>query len=96
MNRTAGPNAGMGAVGAAVCMGNDCAATPPASYGRYAVVTPETSLATLIAGGKVLGDNLGDGELSAFVDDVHPVSAMYAPELGLVAVVMPTQVFVPS
>jgi hypothetical protein len=38
----------MGALGKAVCMGNDCTAPPPASYGRYPVVPPPTSLASLM------------------------------------------------
>lgn len=73
-NKSSGPNAGMGAWGASVCMGNDCTTTPPAAYGRYAVVGPVTPLPTLMAAGKVLGDNLGMGESSAFLDDAGPAN----------------------
>ena len=69
VNPTEAPNAPMGALGANVCMGNDCTTTPPASYGRYPVVTPPTSLASLMAGG-ALSSKFGEQEISGFVDDV--------------------------
>lgn len=71
-NRDAGPNAGMGALGPAVCVGNDCSTVPRAPYGRYAVISPVTPLSTLMATGKPIGDILGMGESSAFLDDVGP------------------------
>ncbi len=72
LDRTTGPNAGMGATGASVCMGNDCTTPPPPAYGRYAAIGPVSSLSSLIAAGKQLGGNLGMGESSAFLDDVNP------------------------
>lgn len=81
-NRTQGPNAPLGATGAKVCMGNDCSSTPPAGYGRYAVATPPTSITSLIAQGKPLSGNgnLGEPEISGFVDDVdgNPKPYLYA------------------
>ena len=69
VNKTEGPNAPMGALGANVCIGNDCTTAPPASYGRYPVVTPTTSLASLM-GGQPLTAKFGEQEISGFVDDV--------------------------
>jgi hypothetical protein len=60
----------MGAIGSDVCMGNNCTPTPPASYGRYAVITPSTSLASLMAAGKPLTAKFGEQEIAGFVDDV--------------------------
>ncbi|HLG96031.1 MAG TPA: IPT/TIG domain-containing protein [Bryobacteraceae bacterium] len=76
-NATQGPNAPMGALGKNVCMGNDCTTTPLASYGRYPVVTPTTSLATLIAAGQPLTSKFGEQEISGFVDDVAGGAATY-------------------
>jgi len=45
VNQTQAPGAPMGALGKNVCMGNDCTTSAPSSYGRYAVITPTTSLA---------------------------------------------------
>jgi uncharacterized protein (TIGR03437 family) len=70
VNQTQGPNAPMGALGKNVCMGNDCTTTPPASYGRYPVVTPATSLASLMAAGTPLTAKFGEQEISGFVDDI--------------------------
>jgi uncharacterized protein (TIGR03437 family) len=70
VNTTQAPNAPMGALGKNVCMGNDCTTTPPASYGRYAVVTPPTSLASLMAAAVALPNKFGEQEISGFVDDV--------------------------
>lgn len=75
INRDAGPKAGMGAFGSAVCVGNDCSTVPGATYGRYAVVSPVTPLSTIMATGKPIGDILGEGESSAFLDDVAPNNA---------------------
>ena len=77
VNQTQGPNAPMGALGKNVCMGNDCTATPPASYGRYPIVTPPTSLASLMAAGKPLTAKFGEQEISGFVDDVAGNAAPY-------------------
>jgi len=70
VNKTEAPNAPIGALGADVCMGNDCTTTPPASYGRYPVVTPPTSLASLMEAGQPLNSKFGEQEISGFVDDV--------------------------
>jgi hypothetical protein len=69
-NATQAPNAPMGALGKSVCMGNDCTSTPPASYGRYPVVTPSMSLASLMVAGEPLTSKYGEQEISGFVDDV--------------------------
>jgi uncharacterized protein (TIGR03437 family) len=70
-NHNQGPDAPLGALGKAVCMGNDCTTTPSASYGRYAVLTPPTSLTSLITAGKALTDNIGEQEISGFIDDAR-------------------------
>jgi arylsulfatase A-like enzyme len=75
--KSTGPNAGLGALAKSVCMGNDCTATPPATYGRYAVLGPQTTRASAMEAGKELGDIVGDGEPSAFVDDVSGSPAPY-------------------
>ncbi len=80
-NPTQGPDAPFGALGASVCSGNDCSATPPDNYGRYATLTTPLSLDTLMSRGTTLGNtNYGDSEPSAFVDDVgpHPNRYVYA------------------
>jgi uncharacterized protein (TIGR03437 family) len=76
-NHTQGPNAPLGAMGANVCIGNNCSGTPPASYGRYAVLTPPTSITSLIAMGKPLTANIGEQEISGFVDDVAGAAKPY-------------------
>jgi uncharacterized protein (TIGR03437 family) len=58
-------------------MGADCTATPPASYGRYAILSPPSSLASAMATGTALASNTGDSEPSAFVDDASSSSAPY-------------------
>jgi len=80
VNQTQAPNAPMGALGSNVCMGNDCTTTPPASYGRYPVVTPPTSLASLMAAAQPLTAKYGEQEISGFVDDVagNPAPYVYA------------------
>ncbi|MBS1858978.1 MAG: hypothetical protein JST11_26635 [Acidobacteria bacterium] len=79
-NQTQAPNAPMGALGRNVCMGNDCTTTPPAAFGRYPIVTPPTSLASLMAAGKPLTAKFGEQEISGFVDDVagNPAPYLYA------------------
>jgi hypothetical protein len=77
VNQSQGPNAPMGALGANVCMGNDCTTTPPASYGRCPVVTPTTSLDTLMKAGVALTAKYGEQEISGFVDDAAPISPPY-------------------
>ena len=78
VNKTEAPNAGLGKWGADVCEGNcppataSPAAPPPDSYGRYAVVTAPTSLATLMQNAVPLTSKFGDEEISGFVDDVSP------------------------
>ena len=67
----------MGAMGKNVCMGNNCTSTSPANYGRYAVITPSTSLASLMAAGKQLTAKFGEQEIAGFVDDVSGAPAPY-------------------
>jgi hypothetical protein len=76
-NATQSPNAPMGAMGKSACMGNNCASTPPANYGRYPVITPTTSLASLMAAGKQLTAKFGEEEIAGFVDDISGASAPY-------------------
>jgi uncharacterized protein (TIGR03437 family) len=76
-NPTQAPNAPMGATGKNVCVGNNCTSTPPANYGRYVVITPTTSLASLMAAGKQLTGKFGEQEIAGFVDDVSGASAPY-------------------
>ena len=70
-NPVEGPNAPSGALGADVCIGNDCSATPPATYGRYPVVSPPVSLTTMITSGQTITSSVGNSEPSAFLDDVR-------------------------
>ena len=76
-NKSTGPGTGLGALGISVCVGNDCTITPPATYGRYAVLTPQTTLASVMEKGKELGTILGYGEPSAFLDDIDGKQAPY-------------------
>jgi hypothetical protein len=76
-NKTQGPNAPAGALGSAVCMGNDCTTPPPAAYGRYLILSPPASLPALMATGQHLSTLMANGEPSAFLDDVGPGSAPY-------------------
>jgi len=69
-NHKQGPAAPLGAMGKNVCVGNDCSTTPAASYGRYVVVTPPTSITSVIAAGQALDGKVGEQEISGFVDDV--------------------------
>ena len=74
-----GPNAPFGAFGSATCMGNDCTSTPPASYGRYGVLSSSVSAATAMATGQPLPSSMGDAEMSAFLDDATvPARYVYA------------------
>jgi uncharacterized protein (TIGR03437 family) len=77
VNATQGPNLTMGATGDKVCMGNDCSATPPEAYGRYPVLMPPVSMATVMAAGQTLQGNMGDSQVSAFLDDVSGSAAPY-------------------
>jgi hypothetical protein len=70
-NPVEGPDAPSGALGGDVCVGNDCAATPPPTYGRYPVVSPPVSLTTMITSGQTITQSVGDSEPSAFLDDVR-------------------------
>lgn len=76
-NSTQGPSAPMGAFGKSVCMGNDCTTTPPDNYGRYEILSPSVSLASLMAAGQPLSSDLGEGEIAAFVDDISASPAQY-------------------
>ncbi len=80
-NKTEGPNAPFGALGADVCFGTDCTQTPPAAYGRYAILSPPLSLASLTAAGQPLTDSTFDSESSAFVDDAGPGPQRYVYEV---------------
>jgi len=79
VNATQGPNSPMGALGKNVCMGNDCTTTPPAAYGRYPVITPPISLASLMAAAQPLTAKYGEQEISGFADDVAggPTTYLY-------------------
>lgn len=68
-NLNQGPGAPNGALGAGVCMGNSCATSPSAGYGRYPVLAPSVSIATAAASGQPLPTSMGDSEMSAFLDD---------------------------
>lgn len=74
---TRGPNAPLGALGNQVCMGNDCTSTPPAGYGRYAVLDRPVSAAAAIQAGQPLNHDMGNSALSAFVDDVNVATGTY-------------------
>ncbi len=67
---TAGPNAPNGASGEGVCFGNDCEVSPPSTYGRFPVLNTPVTIAVADETGSPLGANTGDGEPSAFIDDV--------------------------
>lgn len=69
-NTSQGPGAPLGAWAGAVCIGNDCTTPAPATYGRYAVLSPPVSLATAMDTGKPLPATMADSELAAFLDDV--------------------------
>ncbi|HKD09847.1 MAG TPA: hypothetical protein VKB79_28335 [Bryobacteraceae bacterium] len=79
------PNAPMGAFGPDVCMGNDCSTTPPPNYGRYPVVTPVTSLDSLMKSKNDHATGIKEQEISGFVDDIggnlHPF--IYATSGGM-------------
>lgn len=76
-NPNQGPAAPNGATGAGVCEGNNCTVTPPSAYGRYAVLGPSVTIATAAATGKPLPIQMGDAEMSAFLDDAEPAPAQY-------------------
>src|SRR5215831_17161487 len=88
-NTTAGPNSWggptptpNGAIGPGqVYEGNLTSATPPPNYGRYAALSPSVSIATAMKLGTPLpGDgNLGNAEMSAFLDDLKgdPLPYLY-------------------
>lgn len=71
-NTSQAPNMPNGALGAGVCAGNDCTTVPPASYGRYPVVSPPVSLNDIMQTGLTTGGDMGEGEPAAFVDDASP------------------------
>jgi hypothetical protein len=76
-NTTQGPSMPFGALGANTCIGNDCTSTPPAGYGRYAVLSSSVSVATAMATGQPLPSSMGDAEMSAFLDDAHAGTPQY-------------------
>ncbi len=80
-NKTQGPDAPFGALGASVCAGTDCTQTLAPTYGRYAVLSPPLSLASLTAAGQPLSDSTFDSEPSAFVDDAAPGPQRYVYEV---------------
>jgi hypothetical protein len=67
----------MGALGSATCIGNDCTTTPPASFGRYAVLSSSISVADAMATGQPLPSSMGDAEMAAFLDDAAGGTAPY-------------------
>jgi len=74
-NPSQGPRLPAGALGARVCIGNDCDSRVPRTYGRYEILTPPVPLdAALMSDPQNLahglGQNVGNSEPSAFVDDV--------------------------
>lgn len=76
-NTTQGPAMLSGVLGAAACMGNDCSSTPPAAYGRYAVLSSSISVSAAMATGQPLPSSMGDAEMSAFLDDAANASSPY-------------------
>ena len=86
-NPSLGPNAPMGALGSAVCIGNDCTSPPwppDKSYGRYAVLAPAVTVAAAMASPATYGGlsgNIGDSVPAAFVDDVGPGAVRYLYEV---------------
>src|SRR5579864_2155225 len=79
-NPSQGPGAPAGALGSSVCLGNNCATTPPSNYGRYPVLSPSVSMSTAMALGTPLPSSMGDSEMSAFLDDAaaNPAQYIYA------------------
>lgn len=71
-NTSQAPNKPDGALGDEVCMGNDCTTVPPASYGRYPILSPPVSLNDVMQTGSTTGGDMGEGEPAAFVDDAAP------------------------
>lgn len=67
---TEGPNAPIGASGEGVCIGNNCEASPPSTYGRFPVLNSPVTIAVADGTGSSLSSNTSDGEPSAFIDDV--------------------------
>jgi uncharacterized protein (TIGR03437 family) len=80
-NASVGPQAPQGAMGSSVCIGNDCATTAPANYGRYAVLGPPLTVAAALAVGQTIATPVGDSEPSAFIDDVSANPAQYVYEV---------------
>ncbi|HXA16920.1 MAG TPA: hypothetical protein VN380_08015 [Thermoanaerobaculia bacterium] len=74
---TQGPAMPSGALGAATCMGNDCSSTPPAAYGRYAVLSSSIPVSAAMATGQPLSSSIGDSEMAAFLDDASSGAAPY-------------------
>jgi hypothetical protein len=74
------PNFPDGAFGSELCEGN-CdrpdAPTPPVNYGRYPILSPTVPLATLMSNGTLIDGDIGDGEPSAFLDDVNSDTPPY-------------------
>jgi hypothetical protein len=76
-NKNQGPNAPSGALCDAVCMGNDCATTPPPTYGRYLALSPPVPLSTvMVTHTEGLNGKIGLAEPSAFLDDVDRKSVV--------------------
>ncbi|MGE5245469.1 MAG: OmpL47-type beta-barrel domain-containing protein [Betaproteobacteria bacterium] len=77
LTATPTPKAPDGMFGTQLCEGN-CgrpnAPTPPFNYGRYPILSPNVSLGSLITQKLKTHGDIGDGEPSAFVDDVKPGS----------------------
>ena len=80
-NPNQGPNAPTGVLGSSACIGSDCTTIPPATYGRYPVLSPPVPIATAMATGQPLPGTMADSELSAFVDDAGAGPAQFLYEV---------------
>jgi uncharacterized protein (TIGR03437 family) len=80
-NPSQGPNLPAGAAGASVCAGNNCSTTPGPGYGRYAVLSPPTSITSVAATGQAMNGNMGDAEIAGLVDDVAGGATTYVYEV---------------
>lgn len=76
-NSTQGPAMPSGALGTGTCIGNDCVTTPPAAYGRYAVLSSSIPVSQAMATGQPLPSSMGDAEMAAFLDDASAASPPY-------------------
>jgi hypothetical protein len=75
LNQTTGPQEAFGTFWPSVCdsaTGPNCTHSKPAyDFGRYAVLTPPTTVAIAMNLHSPLTGNMGDSQPSAFIDNVH-------------------------